>query len=311
MLEHNKELLVYTCEECKKNYTSPSSLKCHQASRHQGLVTKLPLNVRVRVGSKRSAESLPTQAKKAKITDPSKVKFRTITRSMATTSTEITPKLLLPTPEQPVYQLISPPRPSTSEDDQPAVIHQMPASIPLFTVPSPVLPIAGPTHTLSAYLGNMLTTSSDFNLSQYLTIPPELKQSTPKVAPYPPPATFRPWTPSGSLTATTPSPSTLASPVLNVEADHQPPVDLPIEMPSPQPSTSKWDPPSSKSTRTLTTWKIQFQQTHSTKAPLLCSMGAPNRLMAINLKTHQLNSKTTEPLCQPPPTTLASVAGHM
>ena len=126
-LEHNKELLVYTCEECKKNYTSPSSLKCHQASRHQGLVTKLQLNVRVRVGSKRSAESLPTQAKKAKITDPSKVKFRTITRSMATTSTEITPKLLLPTPEQPVYQPISPPRPSTSEDDQPAVIHQMPA----------------------------------------------------------------------------------------------------------------------------------------------------------------------------------------
>ena len=86
-LEHNQELLLHNCEWCKKKYASSSALKRHHASRHPDRPVKRPLNVKLKVGTKRpaSTQSSPTP-KKVKKTGSPKVDSRTVTRSMTTTT---------------------------------------------------------------------------------------------------------------------------------------------------------------------------------------------------------------------------------
>ena len=260
-LEHNKEVLVHICEECRKTYASPSSLKRHQAVRHPGLKTKRPLNVKVKYASKTPAKtsSPPVEkAKKLKITDPTKVKFKTVTRSMTSVPTSTVSKPPTPDFEEPAYENISPPRPSTSKGDpsdadpnpgvvdftdRPPVIPMTPTASSSYVVPSPVQPLTIPTPNLPNYLGNLSSTSSEFNLSQYLIVPPELRQSTPKITPYPSPATLRPWTPTEEPPPTNQTSDTLTTPDPPANGSHPTSDNLPTTVTFRLPAPSKWDSP--------------------------------------------------------------------
>ena len=125
--------------------------------------------------------------------------------------------------EVPNYENITPPRrsPSNHAQDPPDAQPAKEAGLPLHTLTTDQLTNTG-TPVLLFLFSNFSTASSgDFNLSQYLVAPHELRQSTPKTAPYAPPMSFRPWT-------LTPSTSTGLSPTLplqqpeNEEDDRRP-----------------------------------------------------------------------------------------